>query len=440
MAEGTPCYSGAMNATPFADEPIETVRQRVAALNRLLEVTRRLAAEIDLQSILHTIATEACQALACERATLYQYDAATQELVAVLAMDLEIPQLRQKLDHGISGYAARHRTLVNVADPASDPRWNSRIDQATGYQTRSILAAPLVSPHDDALLGVLELLNNVGGPFDTFDEELIIAFAAHASVALDRARLVEQARARLDVEAALRVARDIQRGFMPGRLANIPGYDLATWWFPHQAVGGDYCDVLPLRCGGTGLVIADVSGHGIGPSLIMASTRAALRALILEHSAPDVLLNLLVEALAGDFDKGHFITMVIAVLDGQTHTLRYANAGHAPALHYMKSEDRFLTLAATGLPVGIEHLPCYPAAPPALAGGWRHHRVVYRWNCRSRGCQRRAFWVGPLGGGCAAVRCGAHGRTCTADRRTGRTALRRGRPGGRPDDPCRTTQ
>ena len=157
---------------------------------------------------------------------------------------------------------------------------------------------------------------------------------------------------------------------MPGRLANIPGYDLATWWFPHQAVGGDYCDVLPLRCGGTGLVIADVSGHGIGPSLIMASTRAALRALILEHSAPEVLLNLLVEALAGDFDKGHFITMVIAVLDGQTHTLRYANAGHAPALHYVKREDRFLTLPATGLPVGIEHSPCYPAAPPrALAVG-----------------------------------------------------------------------
>ncbi len=359
-----------MNATPSAKEPIETVRQRVAALNRLLEVTRRLAAEIDLQSILHTIATEACQALACERATLYQYDAATQELVAVLAMHLEIPQLRQKLEHGISGYAARHRKLVNVADPASDPRWNSRIDQVTGYQTRSILAAPLVSPHDDALLGVLELLNNVGGPFDTFDEELIVAFAAHAAVALDRVRLVEQARARLDVEAALRVARDIQRGFMPARLAPVPGYELATWWFPHQAVGGDYCDVIPLRCGGTGLVIADVSGHGIGPSLIMASTRAALRALILEHSAPEVLLNLLVEALAGDFDKGHFITMVIAVLDGQTHTLRYANAGHAPALHYVKSEDRFITLAATGLPVGIEHSPCYPAAPPrALAVG-----------------------------------------------------------------------
>jgi len=346
-----------------SDEPIDTVRTRVAALNRLLEVTRRLAADIDLEKILHTIASEACQALHCERGTLYQFDPNTQELFAVLAMDLEIHEIRHKLDHGISGYAARHRTLVNVADPASDPRWNSRVDQATGYQTRSILAAPLISPHDDALLGVLQLLNNIGGPFDPFDEELIVAFAAHASVALDRARLVEQARQQQEVEAALHVARDIQRGFMPGRLANIPGYDLATWWYPQQAVGGDYCDVMPLRCGGTGLVIADVSGHGIGPSLIMASTRAALRALVLEHAAPETLLNLVVEALAGDFDKGHFITMVMAVLDGTAHTLRYANAGHAPALHYVYGEDRFETLEATGLPLGIEHSPRYEAAP-----------------------------------------------------------------------------
>lgn len=349
---------------PADDDPHNALRGRVSALNRLLEVTRRLAAEIDLNKILGVIASEACQALACERATLYQYDADTQELFAVLAMDLDIGDLRHRLDHGISGYAARHRTIVNVADPAADPRWNSRVDGQTGYHTRSILAAPLVSPHDDALLGVLELLNNIGGPFDSFDEELIVAFAAHASVALDRARLVEQARHRQAVEASLTVARDIQRGFMPGRLANIPGYDLATWWYPQQAVGGDYCDVMPLRCGGTGLVIADVSGHGIGPSLIMASIRAALRALVLEHAAPEVLLSLLVEALSGDFDDGLFVTMVVAVLDRESHTLSYANAGHAPALHYVKLEDRFVPLEATGLPLGIEHLPTYPAAPP----------------------------------------------------------------------------
>ncbi|HEY1599667.1 MAG TPA: GAF domain-containing SpoIIE family protein phosphatase [Pirellulales bacterium] len=355
---------------PAASETIYTSQQRVAALNRLLEVTRRLAAEINLDKILGVIGAEACQALACERATVYQYNEQTGDLVTLAATDLEIAEIRHPLDQGISGYAARERTLVNVPDPSADPRWNSQVDRQTGYHTRSILAAPLVSPHDDALLGVLELLNNIGGPFDTFDEELIVAFAAHASVALDRARLVERSRRNQAVEASLQIARDIQRGFMPGQLADIAGYDVATWWFPQQAVGGDYCDVLPLRGGDTGLIIADVSGHGLGPSLLMASTRAALRALLLDHSSPEVLLRLLAESLASDLVDGHFITMVVAVLDPVTHTLSYANAGHAPALHYMRSADCFVPLKATGLPMGVADKPDFPAAPPLrLAAG-----------------------------------------------------------------------
>ena len=193
-----------------------------------------------------------------------------------------------------------------------------------------------MSPHDNALLGVLELLNNIGGPFDSFDEELIVVFAAHASVALDRARLVEQSRRSQAIEASLQIARDIQRGFMPGQLADIVGYDVATWWFPQQAVGGDYCDVLPLRSGRHGLVIADVSGHGLGPSLLMASTRAALRRCCWNTHRPKCCCGCLAESLARDLVDGHFITMVVAVLDPVAHTLRYANAGHAPALHYIR--------------------------------------------------------------------------------------------------------
>ena len=63
---------------------------------------------------------------------------------------------------------------------------------------------------------------------------------------------------------------------MPQSLPDIPGYEIATWWYPNEAVGGDYCDVVPLADGRWALVMADVSGHGLGPSLIMASGRAAL--------------------------------------------------------------------------------------------------------------------------------------------------------------------
>lgn len=339
------------------------VQRRLSGLARLLGVTRELAAEIDLTRILELVTRQACEALDCERASLYRHDPVRHELFTTVVTELEIAEIRNSLEQGITGYAARNRVVTNVADPASDPRWNSSVDRLTGFRTRSILAAPLTSPEDGSLLGVLQLLNKQGGPFDEFDEELLAAFSQHAAVALDRARLLEELRKQQAVELSLRAARDIQRGFMPTRLPDIPHYEVATWWLPNQAVGGDYCDLIPLRDGRMGLVIADVSGHGLGPSLIMASVRAALRALILSHSLPELLLSQLGHALSGDLQEGRFITMVMACLDPVAHTVEYANAGHAPAEHYRAATGRFSELEATGLPLGVLDRPEYPQGP-----------------------------------------------------------------------------
>lgn len=339
-------------------------QQRLSALLRLLDVTRRLASEVDLATILKIISREACEALVCERATVYQYDEQRRQLFTRVATELEISEIRRDSGQGICGYAAEHRQLVNVPDPQLDPRWSPATDQATGFHTRNILAAPLISPRDGVLLGVIECLNNLGGPFDEFDEPLLEAFAQHAAAAIDRWRLVEQLSRRQAIDVALGIAHDVQRRFMPERLPPIPGYEAATWWRPHQDVGGDYCDVVPFVDGRVGLVIADVSGHGLGPSLLMASVRAALRSLLMAHSHAGDLLGLLNQALAADLQDGSFITMVVAALDPRNHTLEYANAGHAPAIHYSPAARRFRDLSATGLPIGVLEQCEYPVAQP----------------------------------------------------------------------------
>ena len=338
----------------------QELRQRLAGLERLLDVTRHIAREIDPERVLRTITHEAAVALDCERATLYQYAPERHELFTRVVTKLEIEEIRTPLDRGISGHVATHRELANVPDPASDPRWNRSIDHQTGFHTRNILAAPLLSPHDGSLLGVLEAINKRGGSFTPFDEQLISAFCGHAAAALDRLRLVDELRRQHEIEVSLNVAREIQQGFMPRDLPQIPGYEMASWWFPNEAVGGDYCDVLRLSNGCTGLVIADVSGHGLGPSLLMASVRAGLRALALEHASPDVLLSLLGRAISGDLSDGRFITMVLAQIDAADHTVEYANAGHAPALHYSLGTDRFQSLEATGMPLGVLDDPHFP--------------------------------------------------------------------------------
>jgi len=336
--------------------------RRLAAISRLVEVTRALAREIDLDRIMPVVTNEACRALDCERASLYAYDAERRELYTATAIDLEIEQIRTPLGSGISGSVAERRAAEIVPDPAADPRWHGHIDRATGFHTRNILAAPVVS-HDEKLLGVLELLNKREGVFDEFDVRLATAFCDHAAAAIERATLVEEGRSRQVVEAALNTAREIQRGFMPVELPTIAGYEAAAWWLPNQAIGGDYCDLVVLRDGHVGLIVADVSGHGLGPSLLMASVRAALRALILLQNSPESILSLLGKTLHQDLQNGLFITMFFGSVDVRSHLLHFANAGHAPALHYSAKRNRFRTLDATGMPLGVQDPPEYVTGP-----------------------------------------------------------------------------
>ncbi len=344
-------------------EANDRLAERLRGLETLNTAARNLAAEIDPERVLATTANEARQALNCERASVFQIDDVRGELFTRVVTELEIAELRHPVEQGITGWVAQHRRLANVADPASDPRWSSDYDRQTGFTTRNILAVPLLVPRSDRLLGVVEFINKRSRPFDTFDEDLAMAFSQHAALALDRNTMIEQLRLAETTRASLAIARDVQRGFMPTNLPPIPGYEVATWWFPNEAVGGDYCDVLHMADGRIGLIVADVSGHGLGPALIMASVRAGLKALLLDHTEPEVLMCLLARSLADDLQDGRFITMVLAALDPKQHCIEFANAGHAPAVHYNPTHDRFEDMTSTGLPLGVLDEPDYPHGP-----------------------------------------------------------------------------
>ena len=334
------------------DDPSSAPRycHSLPGLNRLLEVTRVLAVETDLTKILDTIVALACESLHCQRAILYQFDDKRNVLFATAGTSQE---LVVGLDRGIPGWVARHRTMVNLSDPAGDAQWDPAYDRLTGFQTHSVLAAPLIAARDGRMLGVLELLNNIGGPFDSDDEALAFAFSQHAAASLDRARLIDELQRRRELDVSLQAAREVQRRFMPSQMPAIPGYEVATWWFPNEAVGGDYCDVIALPTGEIAICIADVSGHGLGPSLLMASVRASLRTLLAEHRSPQVLLERLAVALAPDFEYGSFITMFLTLLEPQQNWLQFANAGHGPALVYRPATGTFTELESTGVPLGV---------------------------------------------------------------------------------------
>src|SRR5437660_761418 len=106
----------------------------------------------------------------------------------------------------------------------------------------------------------------------------------------------------------MRIARQIQQKLFPVAPLPLPGFDIGGASLPAEATGGDYFDYVPIRDGSLGILIGDVSGHGFGPALLMAQTRAYLRAFLLSHTDVRDIIALVNRALTDDSPDGHFMT------------------------------------------------------------------------------------------------------------------------------------
>jgi PAS domain S-box-containing protein len=129
-----------------------------------------------------------------------------------------------------------------------------------------------------------------------------------------------------DIE--MRLGSSVQQRLFPQVPPVVPGYDVAGAVAPASATCGDYYDFIPLPDGRLALVIADVSGHGVGSALIMTAMRAYLRSLTSTLTSLDSLAGELNRLLLADLEEQRFVTMILAVLDGTSGTLSWANFGH----------------------------------------------------------------------------------------------------------------
>ena len=132
-------------------------------------------------------------------------------------------------------------------------------------------------------------------------------------------------------EAEMRLAGVVQQRLYPQSSPPIEGLDLAGVVHPAAEACGDYFDFIALSDGAVGLVIGDVSGHGLGPALIMVETRAHLRSLLGAGASIEDALTILNGILCEDMPDDHFVSLLLARLDPQTRQLTYVNAGHPPA-------------------------------------------------------------------------------------------------------------
>ncbi len=341
--------------------------KQIANLMRLIDISRQMGVTLELDPLLKSIEQAALQVLNCERASVFLYDKATRELFSKVATGVEI--IRFPAHTGIAGEAAQSGKTINVPDAYADPRFNPAVDKSTGYRTRNMLALSMTG-YDNELVGVLQVLNKAQGSFTPEDEQLAETLSALAGVAIQRQFLLEEQAEKRKLERDLDLARQIQQGYLPKSDPRVPGFDIAGWNRPADQTGGDAYDFIPTHNGQLGLLIADATGHGIGPALMAAECRALLRALAGTTADLSTLITKANAVLTDDLQDGRFVTACLALLDAKESTIRLVSAGHGPLIRYIAAEDRFIELAATTLPMGITHeFPCDGHESFSLAAG-----------------------------------------------------------------------
>ncbi len=328
---------------------------------KILDVAHQLSSPIELDDMLVQVVDVARSVLEADRGTVFLFDEQTNELFAEVGTGLDMQEIRFSVDKGIAGLCARTGRILNVSDVYSHDHFNPDIDRQSGYTTRCLLSIPLIGLNN-TLVGVMQLVNKIGGHFGNNDERIAEVLASHCAVALQRARLLREYIVKQKLERDLVLARIIQRSLLPEEMPNIAGYDLAGWNEPADQTGGDIYDALSLDDSRVLILLADVSGHGIGSALSVTQFRAMIRiALRLRcnlHDLHEHANNQLVEDLAGD----RFITSFVGILNTEDHRITYHACGQGPLLHFHSTSGEVDQLPASTIPVGI--MPFIPLKEP----------------------------------------------------------------------------
>ncbi|HEX8115257.1 MAG TPA: GAF domain-containing protein [Kofleriaceae bacterium] len=183
---------------------LEREQKKVALVQ---EVSRALSQTENLDALLALIITKVTELMEAERSTLYLLTEDGRQVWSKVSQGSERIEIRLDLGEGIAGWVAKTREIVNIPDAYADQRFQPAVDHKTGYRTRSILSVPMLGT--PGLVGVLQVLNKQDGPFTHADEELLMALASQAAVAIEHARLYHALREQN--EELSRARRDLER-------------------------------------------------------------------------------------------------------------------------------------------------------------------------------------------------------------------------------------
>ncbi|UGS37610.1 SpoIIE family protein phosphatase [Capillimicrobium parvum] len=335
----------------------EAVSQRLRAIQRIVDAA---LAPLPLDRLLAELLRRMTEVLGVDTAAMVLCEEDDRHVIVQAAEGVDVAVRRVEFDPAPGGLVQRvvhHREPVVIDDVAQAVELGADLG---GQAVTSVLAVPLLL--EESVMGTLIVGTLFGRSFSPSDVSLLQVAADRATLAIERARLFEREH---------QIAQQLQRALLPERLPSVPGLRLAARYLPGGAgtkVGGDWYDALALPGGRLALVMGDVAGRGVIAAATMGQLRSALRAYALEDVGPaEVLtrLNRFQMLLAED----SMATVVLLVLDPQSGTVRYANAGHPPPILLDGDHEPVFLDGARSTPLGALDDALYTEATAELGPG-----------------------------------------------------------------------
>ena len=334
------------------DQPINPPEISVFEhLELLSEMGRDFASSQDIAVSLKKAVMHIAEYVGAAGGALFILDESGHNLICEACVGgIEITGLTVPSDQGVVGRSVQNHSGEIVRDVQNDPNFYNKIDQKSGFVTRSIICAPLRVK--DVRIGAVELVNkrSEDGLFSDQDLHLLEAMSASAGLAIQNARQAEALVEQEVLARELELAAEIQRSLLPtARNDDFPIHGINL---PARTVSGDFYDFFELEDGRICFNLGDVSGKGMNAALLMAKTASLFRCLGKTIHQPGRLMSLINNEICETASRGMFVTMIGGIFDPRSGIVRIANAGHEPAL-FFDPDGQCRSYEAEAPPLGI---------------------------------------------------------------------------------------
>ncbi len=334
------------------------VASRADLLRSIQEIGVGIVASLDLDEVLHTVSTSMLELLNADHIRLYMYEAAADRLTLASALDRGGQLARQRSKplqprpNGLNATVARSGKPLVIADTRTHPLFSG---QPQYDLFNAIVGVPL--KRREEVIGVASVSYKKPHVFTAGELDGLQMLAIQAAVALENARLYDLEVKQIEQE--LRIARQIQQGFLPQEIPQIAGWSIAATCLPARETGGDFYEFVRRRDEHLGLAVGDVSGKGIQAAMLMGAAQSVVAAKGSDHLSPAVVIGETNRLLYEDVPDGSFVAVSYGLISSQNNVVSFSNGGQlAPYL-----------LPAAELPLGVLEEVSYREVSLALNPG-----------------------------------------------------------------------